>query len=59
MQVIDGLARGLAQTLIMGVQRVARAVRAALKPDAILVTQFNAFAGACGSRRSAEAPPLR
>ncbi|HUZ12024.1 MAG TPA: HIT family protein [Caulobacteraceae bacterium] len=29
------------QTLIMGVQRVARAVRAALKPDAILVTQFN------------------
>ena len=27
--------------LILGVQRVTRAVRAALKPDGILVTQFN------------------
>lgn len=27
--------------LILGVQRVARAVRAALKPDGIVVTQFN------------------
>ncbi len=27
--------------LILGVQRVARAVRAALKPDGILITQFN------------------
>ena len=33
-------------TLILGVQRVARAVRAALKPDAIVVTQFNG--AACG-----------
>ena len=29
------------ESLILGVQRVARAVRAALKPDGILVTQFN------------------
>ena len=29
------------QPLILGVQRVARAVRAALKPDGIVVTQFN------------------
>lgn len=29
------------QPLIVGVQRVARAVRAALKPDGIVVTQFN------------------
>ncbi len=29
------------QALILTVQRVTRAVRAALKPDAILVTQFN------------------
>lgn len=28
-------------TLILGVQRVTRAVRAALKPDGIVVTQFN------------------
>ena len=28
-------------TLILGVQRVTRAVRAALKPDGLLVTQFN------------------
>jgi histidine triad (HIT) family protein len=27
--------------LILGVQRVARAVRAALKPDGIVITQFN------------------
>jgi histidine triad (HIT) family protein len=27
--------------LILGVQRVARAVRAALNPDALLITQFN------------------
>ena len=27
--------------LILGVQRVARAVRAALKPDGLLITQFN------------------
>ncbi|HYD45738.1 MAG TPA: HIT family protein [Phenylobacterium sp.] len=31
----------LLQHLILGVQRVARAVRAALKPDGIVVTQFN------------------
>ena len=29
------------ETLILGVQRVARAVRAALKPDGIVITQFN------------------
>jgi histidine triad (HIT) family protein len=29
------------ETLILGVQRVARAVRAALKPDAVAVMQFN------------------
>lgn len=28
-------------TLILGVQRVTRAVRAAMKPDGIVVTQFN------------------
>jgi histidine triad (HIT) family protein len=32
------------QSLILGVQRVTRAVRAALKPDGILVTQFNGSA---------------
>ena len=32
------------QALILGVQRVTRAVRAALKPDGILVTQFNGSA---------------
>ena len=32
------------QTLILGVQRVARAVRAALKPDGVLVMQFNGAA---------------
>src|SRR5690349_8480491 len=31
-------------TLILGVQRVARAVRAALKPDGLVVTQFNGAA---------------
>ena len=30
--------------LLLGVQRVARAVRAALKPDGIVVTQFNGTA---------------
>jgi histidine triad (HIT) family protein len=30
--------------LILGVQRVARAVRAALKPDGIVITQFNGAA---------------
>lgn len=29
------------QALILGVQRVARAVRAALNPDGVVVTQFN------------------
>jgi histidine triad (HIT) family protein len=29
------------QSLILGVQRVTRAVRSALKPDGIVVTQFN------------------
>jgi histidine triad (HIT) family protein len=29
------------ETLIVGVQKVARAVRAALKPDGVVVTQFN------------------
>jgi len=29
------------ETLILGVQRVARAVRAALKPDGLVITQFN------------------
>jgi histidine triad (HIT) family protein len=29
------------ETLILGVQRVARAVRAALKPDAVTIMQFN------------------
>lgn len=29
------------QSLILGVQRVARAVRAALNPDGVVVTQFN------------------
>ena len=28
-------------TLMLGVQRVARAVRAALKPDGVVITQFN------------------
>ena len=28
-------------TLMLGVQRVAKAVRAALKPDGVIVTQFN------------------
>jgi histidine triad (HIT) family protein len=32
------------ETLILGVQRVARAVRAALKPDGIVITQFNGAA---------------
>jgi histidine triad (HIT) family protein len=32
------------ETLILGVQRVARAVRAALKPDGIVITQFNGSA---------------
>jgi len=32
------------ETLILGVQRVARAVRAALKPDGVVVTQFNGAA---------------
>jgi len=32
------------QTLILGVQRVTRAVRAALNPDGIVVTQFNGAA---------------
>jgi histidine triad (HIT) family protein len=32
------------QTLILGVQRVTRAVRAALKPDGVLVMQFNGAA---------------
>jgi histidine triad (HIT) family protein len=31
-------------TLILGVQRVARAVRAALKPDGLVITQFNGAA---------------
>ncbi len=29
------------RTLILGVQRVARAIRSALKPDGLIVTQFN------------------
>src|SRR3954465_3864585 len=29
------------ETLILGVQRVARAVRAALNPDGVMVSQFN------------------
>jgi histidine triad (HIT) family protein len=29
------------QTLILGVQRVAKAVEAALKPDGLIITQFN------------------
>lgn len=29
------------EKLVLGVQRVARAVRAALKPDGIVITQFN------------------
>ncbi|MGH6958539.1 MAG: HIT family protein, partial [Caulobacteraceae bacterium] len=32
------------QTLILSVQGVTRAVRAALKPDAVLVSQFNGVA---------------
>jgi histidine triad (HIT) family protein len=32
------------EKLILGVQRVARAVRAALKPDGLVVTQFNGAA---------------
>ena len=32
---------GVLSELILGVQRVARAVRAALKPDGLVVTQFN------------------
>ena len=32
------------QSLVLGVQRVARAVRAALKPDGVLVMQFNGAA---------------
>ena len=29
------------QTLVLGVQRIAKAVRAVLKPDGLIVTQFN------------------
>ena len=29
------------ETLILGVQRVARAVRSALQPDGLIITQFN------------------